>query len=80
METTNQRAKDTIYIVMVDVHDEHGKRKMQFAKEAYSDKADAMQAASRINGRNLGDRVTFAHVAEAPYFRNDCYDVIIDAD
>jgi hypothetical protein len=60
--------KQSLYVVMVDVHDEHGKRKMQFPKEVYSSKGRANEAAARMNGRNLGDRVTFAHVIEVPYF------------
>lgn len=67
--------KKTLYVVMLDVHDEHGKRKLQFPKEIYDDKGRAMEVASRLNGRNLGDRVTFAHVADVPYFPSNEYSI-----
>ncbi len=64
-----------LYVVMLDVHDEHGRRKLQFPKEIYDDRSRAMEIASSLNGRNLGDRVTFANVVEVPYFPTNKYSI-----
>ena len=46
---------------MIDVRNEHGKRKVLFPKEIYEDKSRAEDVARSLNGRNKGDHVVFAY-------------------
>lgn len=63
------------YVVMIDVRNEHGKRKVLFPKEIYEDKSRAEDVARSLNGRNKGDHVVFAYVTEANYYPNTKYSI-----